>query len=111
MTEGSPERSTQSATAITVCGVRNPQTHGHVDPSAREMLHLLCLASLLTCQQQWVNVVPSMLTSAMEREDWLMATLPALLVVLPEHQRAVYDVVTARLGDAPVERTAGKEKT
>jgi hypothetical protein len=52
-----------------------------------------------------------MLTSAMEREDWLMATLPALLVVLPEHQRAVYDVVTARLGDAPVERTAGKEKT
>jgi hypothetical protein len=51
-------------------------------------------------RQQWVNVMPDIVLHAMDREDWLMATLPALLVVLPEHEKTVHDVIAATLTDA-----------
>lgn len=52
--------------------------------------------------EQWRQSVPRLLNCAMEHEEWLLATLPAVLTLFPQYATPVHDLVM-RLVDAAIE--------
>ncbi len=50
--------------------------------------------------EQWRHSIPRLLTCAMEHEEWLLVTLPAVLTLFPQHAPAVQSLVMDLVDEA-----------